>query len=96
METVRGYSITGYWYKENNQLWHNCGQKGLTVPAYRGILEQFFFFKSKNVTIKIKGIIKGIIKLQNVTNNHDKKSFLKLIINFHHSQKITSLHIYEF
>ena len=47
METVRGYSITGYWYKENNQLWHNCGQKGLTVPAYRGILEQFFFFKSK-------------------------------------------------
>ncbi len=47
METVREYSITGYWYKENNQLWHNCGQKGLTVPGYRGILEQFFFFKSK-------------------------------------------------
>ena len=50
METVRGYSITGYWYKENNQLWHNCGQKGLTVPAYRGILEQFFFLKVKKTS----------------------------------------------
>ena len=57
METVRGPRITGSGCEKDSQLWHKCvqycicdenGAKGsLTVPVYSGILEQFYFFKSK-------------------------------------------------
>ena len=57
METVRGSGIAGTRSKKDNQLWHKCvqycicdenGAKGqVVVPMYSGILEQFYFFKSK-------------------------------------------------
>ena len=57
METVRGPRITGSRCEKNSQLWHKCvqycicdenGAKGqVVVPMYSGILEQFYFFKSK-------------------------------------------------
>ena len=57
METVRGPRITGSGCEKDSQLWHKCvqycicdenGAKGqVVVPMYSGILEQFYFFKSK-------------------------------------------------
>jgi len=57
VETVRGPRITGSRCEKNSQLWHKCvqycicdenGAKGqVVVPMYSGILEQFYFFKSK-------------------------------------------------
>ena len=56
METVRGPRITGSRCEKNSQLWHKCvqycicdenGAKEVVVPMYSGILEQFYFFKSK-------------------------------------------------
>ena len=56
METIRGSGITGSRCKKDNQLWHKyvqyciCdenGAKEVVVPMYSGILEQFYFFKSK-------------------------------------------------
>ena len=57
METIRGSRITGSGCEKDSQLWHKCvqycicdenGAKGqVVVPMYSGILEQFYFFKSK-------------------------------------------------
>jgi len=57
VETVRGPRITGSRCEKDSQLWHKCvqycicdenGAKGqVVVPMYSGILEQFYFFKSK-------------------------------------------------
>jgi len=57
VETVRGPRITGSGCEKDSQLWHKCvqycicdenGAKGqVVVPMYSGILEQFYFFKSK-------------------------------------------------